>query len=186
MDLTPSLPAVADPSAMVPVPVPIPVPDLSAAGRSESEIRMALQRVLAEAGRATGRPIRSDDLLAHLLSEPGPLGQEALQAVGVKPERLRAELLRLAGHPEETEGERLPRECVPWPLSRWAWIAVTVSFFAYPLSVGPVLFVADWLDLESSMEGTIELVYFPIIWLHQSVPWVESFYDWYLRVIGVS
>lgn len=180
MELTPTLPS-SLPEAVSP-----PAPDSSAAGRSESEIRAAIQRVLDETERSTGRPIQPDDLLAHLLNEPGPLGRDALQAVGVKPERLRAELRRLAGHSDDNPAGRLSKERVPWPVSRWAGILVTVSFVTYPLSIGPVLLFAQWFNLESSIEGTIAIVYFPIVWLYEAVPLVEAFYDWYLKVIGYA
>ena len=180
MDLTPSLP-----SSLTENTAPHS-PDAASTEQTDSEIRAAIQRVLDEATKSAGKPIRPDDLLAHLLREPGPLGREALLAAGVTPEPLRAELLRLAGHPDDAPGNRPTAERVPWPISRWACIAVLVSFIAYPLSIGPVLLMANRLGAEPSMEGTLQIVYFPIIWLYEAVPWVEAFYDWYLKAIGYS
>ncbi len=180
MDLTPSLPSSPAGNAL-----PLS-PDASSIERSESEIRAAIQRVLDETTKSTGKPIRSEDLLAHLLREPGSLGREALLAAGVTPERLRAELLRLAGHPDDAQPGRPTGEHLPWPVSRWACLAVLVSVIAYPLSIGPVLLMADRFDMGPSVEGALEIVYFPIIWLYDAVPWVKVFYDWYLETIGFS
>ena len=180
MDLTPSLP-----SSLAETAGPQPT-NHAAAMRAEPDIRAAIQRVLDEATSSAGKPIGPDDLLAHLLREPGPLSRDALAATGVTPERLRAELLRLAGHPEDAQEDGTPKDRAPWPLSRWAWILVMVSSIAYPLSVGPVLLMMERLDLERTLEGPVEVVYLPIIWLYGAVPWVEAFYDWYLKAIGCS
>lgn len=151
---------------------------------ASAEIRAVIQRIVDEVGKTTGRAVRPEDLLLHLLSNPEGLGQEALQAAGANPRRVRAELLRLMGHADDVAQQ--PLERVPWPPGRWAWIAISLSLIGYPLSIGPVLLVAEIFDLESSAEAALEIVYFPIIWLYDTIPLVEAFYDWYLKVIGYS
>jgi hypothetical protein len=195
MDLTPSIPSsmpahcTVD-SELSPLASPLPSgadpSGIQSAGTepTSAEIQATIRRIVDEVGTSTGRAIRPEDLLLHLLSDPEGLGQEALQAAGAKPQRVRAEFLRLMGHADDAA--RLPVERVPWPLARWAWIAVSLSLIGYPLSIGPMLLVANMLDLESSAGAALEIVYFPIIWLYDSIPLVEAFYDWYLKVIGYS
>ena len=180
MDLTSSIPASMPATAATGLPAPEP----SAPLPSDADLQAVIRRVLDEAGRSTGHPIRREELLLHLLNETEGLGQEALQAAGAKPERIRAELLRLMGHADEATRSREDR--VPWPLSRWAVIAAGLSLIAYPLSLGPLLLLLEKFDLDRSAEGLLELFYFPIIWLYESVPWVKTFYDWYLNAIGLS
>lgn len=63
----------------------------------------------------------------------------------------------------------------------WLFILVLVI---YPLSVGPVAKVVDVVD-NSTLESVCEVLYAPLAYLCDKVPWVDDFYEWYLPLWGV-
>jgi len=151
---------------------------------SDTEMQALVDRVLEEVRQRTGKPTGRDELLLHLLDHPGHLGQEALRHLGARSQRLRDELQRLTGAAGDLPAARPER--TPWPLGRWVWVAAAISVVSYPLSVGPVLVCLQALGVEDDVTPAFEMLYAPLIWLYDSVPWVEAFYDWYMKFFGIQ
>lgn len=179
---TPALPALPE--------APKTLPSAATLPASDPRWQALLDRVLDEIARQSGEPGSPaqergpgrDELLLCLLERPGELGEEALRHLGPKSQRLREELLRLMGR----GGENPRPERTNWPLLRWAWITAVVGVVSYPFSVGPVAFCMERLGLENAVNPTFKIVYFPLVWLYDTVPWVHAFYDWYLPFFELS
>lgn len=69
------------------------------------------------------------------------------------------------------------------PRKRLSPIAVVlVVLVLYPLSIGPMIKVADWMrwDIGTTLTffGTL---YFPIFWVAERVSWVDAMLEWYMK-----
>ncbi len=67
----------------------------------------------------------------------------------------------------------------PWQL------AVVGILVGYPLSVGPVAWICQWLDPTGQHTGYVQVAYLPIRFLYERLAPVRAFYGWYLDLFGV-
>ncbi|MBC7815858.1 MAG: hypothetical protein IAG10_03045 [Planctomycetaceae bacterium] len=71
---------------------------------------------------------------------------------------------------------------------RKRWIIGVVLSVLYVLSVGPARFALDWLMNHSSsgrsqfMLNFCSIVYAPLIWTAEGMPWVYEWLEWYVEL----
>lgn len=80
---------------------------------------------------------------------------------------------------------RLPfRQLVlmPWRWNRWIGIlAVPLMLVAYPLSVGPVVWLYEKGYMSDSLAETVSMAYLPVTLAAESSPAAEYALNWYLE-----
>ncbi len=77
---------------------------------------------------------------------------------------------------EKSDEGRTPR--------RKRWIIAIALPAVYVLSFGPVVRIAGWLNPSTELMAILQLVvYGPLIWVAERLPWFGAFLDWYVNLI---
>lgn len=62
-------------------------------------------------------------------------------------------------------------------------VSLSVGLVLYVLSIGPALFVSNWLDTEEA-DAAWGAFYAPLWWLDEKVPSLDPVFMWYLRLFA--
>jgi hypothetical protein len=84
-----------------------------------------------------------------------------------------------AGTPQEDSGAK------PWSQQAAVWVLSFILLYLF--SFGPMIFVMAKLPapMADGMEGFLEVVYYPHIWLAQNCPPYMSYAEYWLDLAGV-
>jgi len=81
----------------------------------------------------------------------------------------------------ETDLPDALRWFAPWRWKRGRWLLLLICLPVYPLSIGPVIWLYQHQWISPTAASTLEQIYSPLKYLHDSIPPVGFLLDRYIN-----